>query len=128
MKYEQQPPQEDPKVASDHGLLSHMMQSKEFATLQRGDDFGYLESVFEEERERIQADLDKLRESNCDEELHEQLSTRLGRFEELLEQRENLAASWLCYRTLESGIRRAILRYVDGQEEDEDDGFGEEEE
>jgi len=116
------------KVASDHGLLSHMMQSKEFATLQRGDDFGYLESVFEEERERIQADLDKLRESNCDEELHEQLSTRLGRFEELLEQRENLAASWLCYRTLESGIRRAILRYVDGQEEDEDDGFGEEEE
>jgi len=119
------------KVASDHGLLSHMLQSKEFTTLARGDDFEYLTSVWEEQRDRVRGDLNLLKGSSCEDELHNQLRARLCRFEELLEEKENLAASWLCYRTLESGIRRAIMRYVDhiieeeseleeGEEEDEE--------
>ena len=32
------------KVASDHGLLSHMLQSKEFTSLSRGDDFWWVAS------------------------------------------------------------------------------------
>lgn len=114
-------PEDFVKVASDHGLLSHMMQSKEFATLQRGDDFGYLESVWEEERFRIENDLDMLKRSTCDPELHDQLCSRLARFEELMLQKQNLAASWLCYRTLESGIRRAILRHIEMSPESEDE-------
>ena len=115
-------PEDFVKVASDHGLLSHMLQSKEFTTLQRGDDFAYLASVWEEQHQRVRQDLNMLKESECEAELHGQLRLRLARFEELLDEKENLAAAWLCYRTLESGIRRAIVRYVDKTlAEDSDD-------
>lgn len=105
-------PEDFVKVASDFGLLSHMMQSKEFATLQRTDDFGYLENAWHEEEDRIDCDLQELKASPCDEHLHSQLLERRAKFQELLLERDNLGAAWLCFRTLESGIQRALLRFV----------------
>jgi len=102
------------KVASDYGLLSHMMKSREFATLQQNDDFSYLEILWEEVKERVARELQALEESSCDPELLTQLSAGKTKFEALLKEKANLSASWLCYRTLESGIRRALLRYMDG--------------
>jgi len=116
-------PEDFVKVASDHGLLSHMMRNKEFTTLARGDDFVYLETVWEEAKDRIESDLLLLKASPCDEELHQQLCSRQAKFINLLLERDNLAASWLCYRTLESGIRRAILRFVDDNAGEESDDF-----